>query len=200
VLYVAVSLVAVGNLTIPELIGAKENALAIAAKPFLGQFGFLLISIGALFSIASGLNAVLYGGANISYALAKDGDLPEFFERKAWYRVKEGLYISAGLAVVFSVLFDMSGIASITTFVFTLIYIFVLISHYRLVDLVGGKRPIIIVNIVILSGVIVSLLYFQYRTQKTVLYGTLLTLAGASLLEFLLRVVKKRTFRLKHKV
>ena len=47
--YVAVSFVAIGNLSIAELIKAQDNALAVAAKPFLGSFGFILISIGALF-------------------------------------------------------------------------------------------------------------------------------------------------------
>ncbi len=58
-IYLLVAVVAVGNLSIPELMKAKENALAIAAKPFLGNAGFLLISIGAVFSISSALNASL---------------------------------------------------------------------------------------------------------------------------------------------
>lgn len=61
---------------------AKENALAKAAEPFLGQFGFILISIGALFSLSSALNATIFGGANIAYSLARDGELPKNFERK----------------------------------------------------------------------------------------------------------------------
>ena len=84
--YIAVSFVAIGNLSIGELIKARDNALAVAAKPFLGSFGFVLISIGAVFSISSALNATLYGGANIAYSFAKDGELPEFFERKVWFK------------------------------------------------------------------------------------------------------------------
>ncbi len=58
--YIPASLVAVENLTLPDLIKAQDNALAIAAAPLLGKTGFLL---GALFSIASALNATLFGGA-----------------------------------------------------------------------------------------------------------------------------------------
>jgi len=47
--------------------------------------GYLLVSIAALFSIASALNATLFGGANIAYALARNGELPILFERKAWF-------------------------------------------------------------------------------------------------------------------
>jgi amino acid transporter len=69
-------------LPLPDIIKAQENALAIAAKPFLGNFGFILVTFGALFSISSALNATIFGGANIAYSLAKDGELPKFFERK----------------------------------------------------------------------------------------------------------------------
>lgn len=38
--------------------------------------------IGAgIFSISSAVNATLCEGANVSYSLAKDGDLPDFFDR-----------------------------------------------------------------------------------------------------------------------
>ena len=82
-IYVSVSIVAIGNLSIPAIIKAQDNALAVAAQPFLGQAGFALLSFGALFSIASALNATLYGGANIAYSLAKDGELPDFSNAKS---------------------------------------------------------------------------------------------------------------------
>jgi amino acid transporter len=71
VFYVLISIVTIGNLPLTDIIKAQENALAIAAKPFLGNFGFILITIGALFSISSALNATIFGGANIAYSLAK---------------------------------------------------------------------------------------------------------------------------------
>ncbi|MDA3883172.1 MAG: APC family permease, partial [Bacteroidales bacterium] len=86
IFYILISLVTIGNLPITEIIKAQENALAIASKPFLGNFGFILITIGALFSISSALNATIFGGANIAYSLAKDGELPDFFERKVWFK------------------------------------------------------------------------------------------------------------------
>lgn len=96
VIYVLISLVTLGNLPLQEVAQAKENALAMAAKPFLGSFGFLLISIGALFSTSSAINASIFGGANVAYSLAKDGELPRFFKRKVWFKSTEGLYITAG--------------------------------------------------------------------------------------------------------
>jgi amino acid transporter len=194
--YVTVSLAAIGNLSIPDLIQAQENALAVAAKPFLGNFGFTLISIGALFSITSALNATLYGGANIAYSLAKDRELPEFFERKAWHNSSEGLYITAGLGLVFALTFNVGAIAAIISAIFTIIYIFVLISHYRLIKTVGGNKMLLLMNIVILCAVFAYLIYYQWQTERNAFWGTIITLVGVLVIEYIYRYLRKRKLKI----
>ena len=190
--YVSVSLVAVGNLSISDLIQARDNALAVASRPFLGSFGFILISIGALFSISSALNATIYGGANIAYSLAKVGELPEYFERKVWFNSSEGLYFTAFLSLIFALLFNIAEIATITSAVFIIIYIFVLISHYRLASDVGGNKNFILLNISVLIFVFLSLMSYQWHTQRNAMYGTVITLSGAVFIEYIYRYLKKR--------
>lgn len=181
-IYVSVSIVAIGNLSIPAIIKAQDNALAVAAQPFLGQAGFALLSFGALFSIASALNATLYGGANIAYSLAKDGELPDFFERKIWFKSREGLYITAGLGMLFALLFDIGAIASITSSVYTMIYLCVLVLHYRLADTYGGGSKLLIVIFTItITAVLIGLLSYQSHTSKTTFFATFITFAGISL-------------------
>jgi amino acid transporter len=99
-IYVLVSLAVVGNLSISEIETSKDYALAAAAKPFLGEIGFKIMALAALFSTSSAINASLYGGANISYLLAKEGRLPLFFERKIWKKGTEGLFITSGLVIL----------------------------------------------------------------------------------------------------
>ncbi len=197
VVYILVAAVAVGNLPLPQLIQAKDNALAVAARPFLGNLGFVLISLGALFSISSALNATIYGGANIAYALAKDGELPRLFERKLWFKSTEGLYLTVFLGLVFALLFNINGIAMITSAVFIVIYIFVIISHYRLRERIGGSRAMLLLNAAVITGVLVLLLYYQWRTQRFVFYGTVITFLAALTLELGYRRVTKRTFKKK---
>ena len=96
-----VAIVVIGNLSISTLKAAEDSALAEAAKPFLGQFGFTLIAIAALLSTSSAVNATLFGAANVSYQVAKDGELPESFTRKVWSHNSEGLFITAALVIVF---------------------------------------------------------------------------------------------------
>jgi len=195
--YVLISLVTIGNLPLKSIVKAQENALAIAAKPFLGNFGFILITIGALFSISSALNATIYGGANIAYSLAKDGELPEIFERKIWFKSTEGLYFTAGLGLIFALFFDLGAIASITSTVFTVIYIFVLLAHLKLFKKYGGKKYIILINISILSIVFIGLMKYQWDVHKSAFFTSIFTFLGALTVEFIFRKYKEREIKIR---
>ncbi len=195
VVYVAVALVAVGNVALPELIRTQDFALAVAAKPFLGQAGYLLIGIGALFSISSALNATLFGGANIAFALAKDGELPRFFERKAWFSGSMGLYLTAAISLILSLTFNLNGIASMTSAVFMVIYLFVLISHLRLIKTVGGSRIVILGSIALIVAVFVLLLIHEWRTERSSFYGTWIVFLAGLAVELIYRA---RTHRHLH--
>ncbi|WP_456441845.1 APC family permease [Caldithrix abyssi] len=196
-IYVFISIVTIGNLPLPEIIKAQENALAVAARPFLGNFGFILISIGALFSISSALNASIFGGANIAYALAKSGELPKSFERKIWFQSTEGLYFTSGLALTAALFLDLGAIASITSTIFTVIYIFVLYSHLKLYKQFGGNRFIIAFNLIVLLIVFGALMNYQWQTNKTAFFISIFAFLGAGLLEYAYRRLTNR--KIKHK-
>lgn len=195
IIYILISVVTLGNLSVEEISKAKENALAVAAKPFFGQTGFLLLSVGALLSLASSLNASIFGGANIAYSLAKNGHLPPFLKRRAWYNATEGLYYTAGSGLVFALIFNLGDMATITSSVFTVIYIFVLISHIRLRKKYGGKLIVLVVNLVIISAVFVELMSYQWNEHQSAFYGTLITFGLAFITELVFRYYKKRKFR-----
>ncbi len=145
-IYVAVSLAVTGNLPVPKIVAAKDYALAAAAKPFLGDFGFRLITIAALFSTSSAINATLYGGANVSYTIARDGELPKFFERKVWGRGSEGLIITTALVILFANGFGLEGIAMMGSASFLLIYAAVNVSHLRLLGRTGARRSVVLAS------------------------------------------------------
>ena len=165
-IYVAVSLAVVGNLTIPEIIKARDYAMAEAAKPFLGTIGFKIIDIAALFSTSSAINATLYGGANVSYMIAKEGEVPKFFERKVWNRSIEGLFITAGFVILFTNIFDLAGIAMMGSAAFLIIYAAVNISHLYLYKETGAKLIMIWLSILgCLASFIVLFIYLLITRQ-----------------------------------
>jgi len=132
VLYVLVSMVAAGNLSISQIVAAKDYALAEAAKPFLGTTGYTLIAIAALLSTGSAINATLYGAARISYIIAKDGELPTVLEHKIWNRPVEGLLITSVLTLLASNFLDLSSISLMGSAGFLIIFAFVNAANVRL--------------------------------------------------------------------
>jgi amino acid transporter len=154
IIYAAVSLTVLGSLPISEIVKAKEYALAAAARPFLGLIGFKIAAIAALFSTASAINATLYGGANVSYMMAKEGELPRYFERKIWGKGYEGLLITAGLVVLFINLLNLEGVALLGSASFLCIYGAVNIAHLRLYGETGANPFLIWTSI---GGCLISL-------------------------------------------
>lgn len=141
-LYVFISLVAVGNLPIDQIVVAKDYALAVASRPFLGLFGFTLIAIAALLSTSSAINATLYGASRISYMLAKEGELPEELEKKIWNQPIEGLVITSILTLLVANLFDLSSISLMGSSGFLIIFAAVNASNFRLYRKTASHKSI----------------------------------------------------------
>lgn len=180
VIYASISITVLGNLPIAEVVNAEEYALAAAAKPFLGLIGFKIVAIAALFSTSSAINATLYGGSNVSYAIAKKGELPRVFERKIWGRDSEGLIITAGLVILSINLFHLEGIALLGSASFLLIYAAVNLAHLRLYKETGAKPFLIWLSI---AGCFVSvgiLILFVMKNSPL----TVVVLASLFLLAF----------------
>ncbi len=138
VLYLLVAAVTVGNLPVDQIVAAKDYALAAAARPFLGHWGFLLIAVAALLSTASAINATLYGAARLSFNIAKTGELPEFLENRVWNRPIEGLLITAGLTLALANTLDLSSISTVGSAGFLIIFAAVNLANIRLRAETGG--------------------------------------------------------------
>jgi len=167
VLYILVSAVTVGNLPVDKIVAAKDYALAEAAKPFLGQFGFTLIAIAALLSTGSAINATLYGTARVSYIIAKDGELPEVLERKIWKRPMEGLLITAGLALIVANLFNLSSISLMGSAGFLLIFAAVNLANAKLRSHTKGKSWLSYIGMIACLGALGTLLWQRAMTKPS---------------------------------
>ena len=75
VVYFLIQLVAIG--TLPEL-ASSSRPLADAAGRFLGTPGGVIISLGALISIAGNLNVILLVASRLPFAMAERRELPAF--------------------------------------------------------------------------------------------------------------------------
>jgi amino acid transporter len=141
-LYVCIALVTVGTLPVESIIAARDYALAEAARPFMGQIGFVLIAIAALLSTASAINATLYGASRVSYIVAKDGELPESLEKKIWNKPLEGLFLTAVLTLVLANSLDLTSISFMGSGGFLIIFAAVNLANYRLSKATGSYQGI----------------------------------------------------------
>jgi amino acid transporter len=188
-IYVLVSIGVIGNLPIPRLESAKDYALAEAAEPFLGQFGFKLIAVAALLSTSSAVNATLFGASNVSYQIARDGQLPSTFTRSLWNRHVEGLFITGGLAIAFVVAFDLGPIAMMASASFLIVYASVNAAHLRVRQETGAKAPLVVASMVACIVMFVLLMIYVVLHAPAAAWIALL---GTLALSFVIEVVYRR--------
>ncbi len=169
-LYVIVALVTVGNLPLSQIVAAKDYALAAAARPFLGAFGFTLIAIAALLSTGSAINATLYGTARVSYIIAKEGELPEFLEKRVWSKPLEGLIITSALTLLVANLFDLSSISMMGSAGFLLIFAAVNASNYRLATKTGSKPWVALLGLAMCLLALAALVWQRATTHPKELW------------------------------
>ena len=190
-LYVLIAAVTVGNLPVDRIVQAKDYALAEAARPFLGPFGYLLITVAALLSTMSAINATLYGATRLSYAIAKDGELPEILERKIWNRPAEGLLITTGATLVVANLFDLSSISTMGSAGFLLIFAAVNGANAALFRQTGSRRWVSILGVILCLGALASLLIYTGRQKPSQIWVLIAMLLLAFTIEAAYRLWRR---------
>ncbi len=186
-IYLAVALTVTGNLSDYEIEQARDYALAQAAKPFLGEFGFRLIAIAALLSTASAINATLFGAANVCYMIARDGELPIGLSRTEWKQATGGLLLTAGLVLLVMLLFDLSGIAMMGSAAFLLVYAAVNAGHLRVLDQTGASAVIVWLSLITCLAMFAVLGVYTYQEQPLALVVLVIFAAGSFAAEWTYR-------------
>lgn len=113
----------------PMLIGAqsviehKEVALAEAGRAALGGFGFIAVTIAAVFSTGSAINATVFATARLADYAASERELPAIFasrnrEGVPWF----GTVVISGVAAVLAVEGGIVGLVEAGSFVFLLVF------------------------------------------------------------------------------
>ena len=112
-LYVLVSLGVFGTLTVQEVIENGDTALAVAAKPALGQAGFAMMAVAALLGDLVVGERQHLRGRRVHAKLAETGQFPPVFGDTARIGGTRGLVISCVLVLVLANLVDLTAIASL---------------------------------------------------------------------------------------
>lgn len=190
-LYVAISFSVFGNLPVDKVIAAKDFALAQAALPVFGHTGFTVVTVTALIATASAINANLYAVTNVTYQLAKEGELPQAFGVPIAHS-REGLVISGILVIVLSLLFDLTEIAAIGSISVLFVHAVTHIGHLKIITRTGASTLLVLLaTLLCLAAMLLALVYVNEQSNQVglTLLGFLF-IAGST--EFLLQKIHKR--------
>jgi amino acid transporter len=163
-IYVAVALGVFGTLTVAEVIAAGPVAIAVAAEPVLGNAGYWLMTVTALFATAGATNAGLYPAPGLTEHLASTGQFPPVMGARLAGRVPNGLLVAAVTILVLVLVFDLSAIASIGSAVALMIFFLVTAGHLRVRHETGARLSILLLalattGITLLTFIVTTLIH-----------------------------------------
>jgi amino acid transporter len=156
ILYIAVSLCVFGTLPVDQVVAYGPTAIAEAARPVLGDTGYLMMAIAALLATASSVTATLYASVGLTDALATGRYFPPVFGRSSRLGRHGGLLITAGLTMLFVIGFPLGALASVGSAVSLAVFVMVTVAAMRLRREIEASIVIIIIAIAISAVVLVG--------------------------------------------
>ncbi len=186
VLYFIIAVVTVGSVSFAEIDSARDYALAEAARPLLGQAGFSIITIAALISTFSAINASLYGGSRVSYELAEDDELPHHLTGMLWNH-PVGLMITTVLTLILVNTVNLESISTAGSSGFILVFIVVNMTGFRLAGKISAKRFFPAAGFVLGTASFITLVVQQFSANRPGIILALSVIAVCFLSEFIFK-------------
>ena len=163
-LYIIIAIVTVGSLPFDAIAKAEDYVLAEAAKPMLGQIGFTIITIAALISTFSAINASLYGGSRVSFEIAEDDELPHELTRRLWNQ-PVGLMITAVMTLFITNTLELESISVAGSIGFLMIFSMVNFVAFKRSSDVKSKKSITLLGVILCSVATIVLIVQQFATN-----------------------------------
>ena len=155
VLYVAVSIGVFGTLTVDEVIKHGDTALAEAARPVLGEAGFVIMAVAALLATASSVNSNIFASGNLTLTLSELTQFPPIFGQPGRFRGTRGVTITVAFVLLLSNTVDLSAIASLGSAVSLIVFLVVGLAGLKLRAETGSKAWVIVVTMAATAVVLV---------------------------------------------
>jgi len=167
-IYVTLALSVAGGLSISEIIEAKDYALAAAAKPVFGEWGSLMTIILAIIATVSGVIASVYSASRMLGMLSNMKQVPNL--KKMGKLKNPALVFTVSLAILLTILFDLTRIASIGAIFYLIMDIAIHWGLYRYLRKEFKFNPVIPLIAIIMDVVILSaFIYIKYLNDPFVL-------------------------------
>lgn len=191
VLYIIIAFVTVGSLPFAKIATAQDYVLAEAAKPMLGKVGFSIITVAALISTFSAINASLYGGSKVNYEIAEDDELPHHFLAKLWNQ-PIGLMITAIATLIIVNVLKLESISTAGSVGFLLIFGVVNLVGYRLSKETGSNKIIPLVGFILCMTATIILINQQYASNTIGVFISIAIIGFCFLMEWIYKKLEKK--------
>ena len=186
VVYLLVAFAVAGNLSIPKIIESRDYALAEAARPAFGKYGTWFTAGLAIVATVSGLIASTFAVSRMLAMLSEMNLVPHRHFGMPGSIQKHTLVYTVVLAILLTVLFDLSRIASLGAIFYIIMDIAI---HYGVLrylrEEVGAKTWVLVTAIVLDVAILGAFIRMKANSDMMVLWvagvGMLVIFAGERL-------------------
>ena len=176
--YVLVSFAVGANLTIDEIAGARDYVLAEAARPAFGTYGLWFTVLFAIVATVSGVIASVFAVSRMLAMVTEMKLVPHSHFGMPGDIQKHTLVYTVVLAMILTVFFDLSRIASLGAILYIVMDIVVHWGVFRrLRQEIGADAVVLMLAIVFDAVVLAALVIIKARTDLFVIYAALMGLA-----------------------
>ena len=172
-IYTILALSVASSLSVEEIITAKDYALAAAARPVFGELGLLFTVLLAIVATVSGLIASVFSASRMLAMLSKMKQLPGLYQGFK----NPALVLTVALAMVLTVLFELTRIASIGAIFYLIMDIAIHWGLFRHLLKDVKAKPVIPVIAILLDVIILgAFLLLKYESDPLVILVALIGL------------------------
>ncbi len=184
-LYTLLAFSVAGSLTVPEIITAKDYALAAAARPAFGDYGLIFTVLLAIVATVSGLIASVFSASRMLAMLSSMKQLPRFTQKIG----NPALVFTVVLAITLTIVFDLTRIAAMGAIFYLLMDITIHWGLLRYLRKEIGAKPAIPVIAIILDVIILAaFLVMKFQSDPLVIIVSLLGFAAIMLAQRLFMI------------
>jgi len=161
-IYLVLAVVAVGTMSLTQIIQAKEYALAEVARPILGNAGHLLIGLAALMATSSAINSTLFGVSRMMAEMGAKGMMPAQFNLRdrrgvPWVAVLT-MTVLAGAFALFG---SLGVIAEFSSMTFLLVSIGVSLANLKLRERTGANSWVAIAGMLLMIVTVLAIVGYM---------------------------------------
>lgn len=177
VVYLMIAMAVSSSLSIEAIIAARDYSLSAAARPTFGQAGVVFTGVLAMVATITGIIASVFAVTRMLAMLSDMELIPSGKMKAGWRTQKQMLLYTTAIALVLTILFDLTRIASMGAILYLIMDMMV---HYGLLRKLKTKvayHASIVWTALILDGIVlVAFVLYKLRQDWMVVLVSLIAI------------------------